>query len=114
MSTYKQKFNKKFNQDKDESNSKTKISKLSGIPKSILDEVYDRGVGAYKTNPESVRMKGTFKKNVKAPLSKKLSKEQWAIARVYAFVMKALNPREPQNQDKDLIKKARDIIKKKK
>jgi hypothetical protein len=28
--------------------------------------------------------------------------------------MKTLNPREPQNQDKDLIKKARDILKKKK
>jgi len=113
MSTFKQKFNRKFKQDKDESNSKSKMSKLTGIPKSILDEVYDRGVGAYKTNPQSVRMKGTFKKNVKAPLSKKLSKEQWAISRVYAFIMKTLNPREPQNQDKDLIKKARDILKKK-
>jgi len=113
MSTYKQKFNRKFKQDKDESNSKNKISKLSGIPKSIIDDVYDRGIGAYKTNPQSVRMKGTFKKNVKAPLSQKLSKEQWAIARVYAFVMKTLNPKEPQNQDKDLIKKARDILKKK-
>lgn len=113
MTTYKQKFNRKFKQEKDESNSKSKISKLSGIPKSILDEVYDRGIGAYKTNPTSVRMKGTFKKDVKAPLSKKLSKEQWAISRVYAFVMKTLNPKEPQNQDKDLIKKARDIIKKK-
>lgn len=113
MTTYKQKFNRKFKQEKDESNSKSKISKLSGIPKSILDEVYDRGIGAYKTNPTSVRMKGTFKKNVKAPLSQKLSKEQWAISRVYAFVMKTLNPKEPQNQDKDLIKKARDIIKKK-
>jgi hypothetical protein len=113
MSTFKQKFNRRFKQDKDESNSKSKMSKLTGIPKSILDEVYDRGVGAYKTNPQSVRMKGTFKKNVKAPLSKKLSKEQWAISRVYAFIMKTLNPREPQNQDKDLIKKARDIIKKK-
>ena len=89
------------------------MSKLTGIPKSILDEVYDRGVGAYKTNPQSVRMKGTFKKNVKAPLSKKLSKEQWAIARVYAFIIKTLNPKEPQNQDKDLIKKAREILKKK-
>ena len=113
MTTYKQKFNKKFKQEKDESNSKSKISKLSGIPKSILDDVYDRGIGAYKTQPQSVRMKGTFKKNVKAPLSQKLSKEQWAIARVYAFVMKTLNPKEPQNQDKDLIKKARDILKKK-
>lgn len=114
MSTFKNKFNRKFGQDKDESNSKSKMARLSGIPKSILDDVYDRGVGAYKGNPQSVRMKGTFKKNVKAPLSKKLSKEQWAIARVYAFIMKTLNPREPQNQDKDLIKKARDILKKKK
>lgn len=114
MSTYRQKFNKKFGQDKDQSNSKSKISKLSGIPRSILDDVYDRGIGAYKTNPQSVRMKGTFKKNVKAPLSQKLSKEQWAISRVYAFVMKTLNPREPQNQDKDLIKKARAILKNKK
>ena len=113
MSTYKEKFNKKFKQEKDTSNSKSKMSKLSGIPKSILDEVYDRGVGAYKTNPQSVRMKGTFKKNINAPLSKKLSKEQWAISRVYAFIMKTLNPKEPQNQDKDLIKKARDILKKK-
>lgn len=113
MSTYKEKFNKKFKQEKDTSNSKSKMSKLTGIPKSILDDVYDRGVGAYKGNPQSVRMKGTFKKNVKAPLSKKLSKEQWAIARVYAFIMKTLNPREPQNQDKDLIKKSREILKKK-
>jgi len=113
MTTYKAKFNKKFKQDKDESNSKSKIAKLSGIPKSILDEVFDRGIGAYKTQPQSVRMKGTFKKNVKAPLSQKLSKEQWCIARVYAFVMKTLNPKEPQNQDADLIKKAREILKKK-
>ena len=117
MSTYKNKFNKKFGQEKDESNSKSKISKLSGIPKSILDDVYDRGIGAYKTQPSSVRVKGTFKKEPslkKVPLSKRLSKEQWAISRVYAFVMKTLNPREPQNQDKDLIKKAREILKKKK
>ena len=117
MSTFKNKFNRKFGQDKDESNSKSKIARFSGIPKSILDDVYDRGIGAYKTQSSSVRIKGTFKKNPnlkKFPLSKRLSKEQWAIARVYAFVMKTLNPREPQNQDKDLIKKAREILKKKK
>ena len=44
--------------------------------------------------------------------SKRLSKEQWAIARVYAFVMKALNESEPQNQDLDLIEKVRDLKKK--
>lgn len=116
MSTYKQKFNKRFGQDKEESNSKTKMVRLTGIPKRILDQIYDRGIGAYKTQPTSVRTQGTFKKNPslkKVPISKRLSKEQWAIARVYAFIMKTLNPREPQNQDKDLIEEARKILKKK-
>jgi hypothetical protein len=31
-------------------------------------------------------MKGSFKKNVAAPRSQKLSKEQWAMARVYSFL----------------------------
>jgi hypothetical protein len=31
-------------------------------------------------------MKGTFKKNVDAPMSQKLSKEQWAYARVYSYL----------------------------
>jgi hypothetical protein len=31
-------------------------------------------------------MKGSFKKGVNAPMSKKLSKEQWAMARVYSFI----------------------------
>jgi len=41
-----------------------------------LTEVYKRGIGAYKSNPSSVR-----------PSVK--SKEQWAQARVFSFVMKA-------------------------
>jgi hypothetical protein len=51
------------------------VSKLSGMPVKALQEVFDRGVGAYKTNPESVRPQ------VKSP-------EQWAMARVYSFVMR--------------------------
>jgi hypothetical protein len=62
------------------------IAKVSGYPVKTLQEVYNRGIGAYKTNPESVRLEGSFKKDPKAPLSKKLSKEQWAMARVYSFV----------------------------
>ena len=96
MSTYKQKFNKKFNQDKDESNSKAKMTKLTGIPKKVLDDVYDRGVGAYKTNPSSVR-----------PQVK--SEEQWATARIYAFIMKAYDAvkkgKKKINQDQDLFEK---------
>ena len=51
------------------------IATLSGMPIKALQEVYNKGIGAYKTNPESVR-----------PMVQ--SKEQWAVARVYSFVMK--------------------------
>ena len=62
------------------------LSKAFDIPQKVLQEVYNRGIGAYKTNPTSVRMKGSYKKGVKAPMSMKLSKEQWAMARVYSFL----------------------------
>ena len=62
------------------------MSKISKVSQHILQEVYDRGIGAYKTNPTSVRMKGSFKKGVDAPMKAKLSKEQWAMARVYSFL----------------------------
>jgi hypothetical protein len=71
------------------------LADLSGYELSTLQEVYNRGIGAYKTNPTSVRMKGTFKKNVKAPMSKKLSKEQWAMARIYSFLNE--NPKHDQD-----------------
>ena len=62
------------------------LAKASGVPKKILQQVYNRGIGAYKTNPQSVRMKGSFKKGVDAPMSQKLSKEQWAMSRIYSFL----------------------------
>ena len=74
------------------------LAKISGEPLKTLQEVYNRGIGAYKTNPQSVRMKGSFKKGVNAPMSKKLSKEQWAMARVYSYLQK--NPK----HDTDLRK----------
>ena len=102
--TNKQEWNKRHKFDKDESHSKSEIAKVSKIPKKIIDEVYERGIGAYKTNPTSVRMKGSYKKDVKAPMSKKLSKEQWAMARVYSFVNK-IEGRKKLNHDKDLENK---------
>ena len=51
MPTFKQKFNKKYKQDINQSNSFTDIVKLSGIKKSILQQVYNRGIGAAKNNP---------------------------------------------------------------
>ena len=68
-------FKKKHNIDPQESLSLSQIAKLSGFPMKALQEVYNRGIGAYKTNPESVRPQVQ-------------SKEQWAYARVYSFVMK--------------------------
>lgn len=62
------------------------LANASGVPKATLQEVYNRGIGAYKTNPESVRMKGSYEKGVEAPMRQKLSKEQWAQARVYSFL----------------------------
>jgi len=99
----KQEFNKRHKQPINETNSKKDISKLSNIKISILDDVYDRGVGAYKSNPQSVRTK-EGKKDAKAPLSKKMSKEQWAMARVYSFVNK-VEGRRKLNHDLDLAEK---------
>jgi predicted GNAT family acetyltransferase len=72
--TYKNKFNKKYGFEPNESHSLKEIAKLTNLKISALQDIYDKGIGAYKTNPESVRP------NVK-------SKEQWAMARVYSSVM---------------------------
>jgi hypothetical protein len=82
------KFLKSMGLPDDVSLSLEDIATLSGMPIMALRLVYNRGVGAWKTNPESVRVKGTFGKVPSAPRQSKLSKEQWGIARVYAFVMK--------------------------
>jgi DNA adenine methylase len=70
----------------DDGYSITELAEASGVPEDVLQEVYNRGIGAHKTNPTSVRMKGSFKKGVNAPMSKKLSKEQWAMSRLYSFL----------------------------
>jgi len=101
--TQKEEYNKRHNQPKDKSNSKADIVKKSKVPKKVLDEVYDRGLAAHKGNPASVRLKGSYKKDPKAPLSKKLSAQQWGMARVYSFVNK-LEGKRKLNHDKDLVK----------
>ena len=72
--TYKQKFNEKYNQPVDKSNSIKQIAKLTGYKEKGLTQVYDKGIAAYYTNPTSVR------KSVSSP-------QQWAIARIYSAVM---------------------------
>jgi hypothetical protein len=89
--TNKQQYNKRHGFNKDEPHSKKEISKISKIPIKILDDVYDRGIGAYFTNPSSVR------KSVKSP-------EEWAMARVYSFVNK-IEGKLKLNHDIDLFDK---------
>lgn len=88
MLTNRQKFLRRHKLEEDTDLSLREIAHLADMPYSALKMVYDKGIGAYYTNPESVRVQGTFKKDPKAPITKKLSPQQWAYARVYAFVMK--------------------------
>jgi len=71
--TYKQRYNKKYGFPRDKSHSLSAIAKKTGYKKSGLQTIYNKGVGAFKTNPGSVR-----------PQVK--SAEQWAMARVYAAI----------------------------
>ena len=76
FNSYKNKFNTKHHFPKDQSHTLIELSKLSGYDKDGLQTIYNKGIGAYHTNPQSVRPQ------VKSP-------EQWAMARVYA----AMNPK---------------------
>lgn len=80
------------------------LAKTSKVPLKILKQVRSRGSGAYSSNLQSVRLKGSYKKNVKAPASKKLSQSQWSVARVYSFLNK-LEGKKKLNHDQDLAKK---------
>jgi len=72
--SYKNKYNKEYGYEKEQSHNLKQISKDTGVSMKGLQQIYNKGIGAYKTNPSSVR-----------PSVK--SKEQWAMARVYSSVM---------------------------
>lgn len=87
--TNREKFFERHGIDKDDSLSMDDIARLSGMPVRVLRKVYARGMGAYRTNPESVRPQVT-------------SPQQWAFGRVYSFVMK--QPGTFYGQDADLAR----------
>lgn len=64
---------------------------MSGIPYGALQMVYNRGIGAFKTQPSSPAAKGVT------------SKEQWAFGRVRAFINK--KPTVYTGADNDIRKK---------
>ena len=80
-SSYTERFHKKYPDAK----SLSEIAKATGISKSILDTVYDRGMAAWRTGHRPGA-----------------SQQAWGMARVHSFVMKGKTWR---TADKDLAEK---------
>ena len=72
--TYKQKFNKKYNQPLNKSNSIRQISNLSGYKLKGLNKILEKGRGAFYSNKASVRP------HIKSATA-------WGVARIYSAVM---------------------------
>lgn len=87
-------FEKRYG-EKIKSRSITSLAKFFKIKRSILQDAFNRGVGAYKGNPSSVRP------GVK-------SADQWAKARVYKLILNIKDKKIPRGagHDGDLVKKA--------
>ena len=89
--THRQSFLKKHKLE-DKSYSLDQLSKISGVSLHTLHQVYKRGIGAYNTQPSSVRMKGSYKKGVDAPMPMKLSPQQGSMARIYSIIDGSTKP----------------------
>jgi len=87
MATYKQKFNKKYKFSKDKSHSVAEIARLTGYKYKNLLKIREKGMGAFYSNPSSVRP------NVS-------SATQWGVARIYSAVMGG----KAAKIDKDLLR----------
>jgi len=78
---------------------KSTLSKFFRIPRVLIDDAYNRGVGAFRNNSASVR------KSVS-------SEEQWATARTYKFIVNTLLARQGKKvptgrgHDYDLVEQA--------
>lgn len=87
MTTFKQKFNKKYGFAKDEGHSIKEIAEKSGIKYSNALKIVKKGEGAFFTNPQSVRPSVS-------------SARQWGVSRLYSAVMGGAAAK----IDKDLLK----------
>jgi hypothetical protein len=77
MSTYKEKFNKKYKFPLEANHSLKEISEVTGYKLNGLKVIFRKGKGAFFTNYSSVR-----------PIVKKNGGvNRWAYARVYSAVM---------------------------
>ena len=74
MPSYKQQFNKRYKQSPNATNSKSNISKLTGIPVSKLDEVWDKVYKYPATHGYT-------------DLDKKIPKGAFAMSQVYKYAL---------------------------
>ena len=74
MPSYKQQFNRKYKLSLNQSNSKAQISKLTGIPVSTLDKVWDRNYKYPYTNGYD-------------NLDKRIPKGAFAMSAVYKYAL---------------------------
>jgi hypothetical protein len=91
--THKQSYNLRHGYELNKAHSLDEIARKSKIRLKVLRAVFARGVGAYRTNPASVR-----------PHIR--SEDEWAQARVYSFVNK-IESGAILNHDTDLVKTGR-------
>ena len=97
--TNKQKFNKKYGFEKDASHSIKEIASKAGISYRNALKIVEKGRGAHRSNPESVRSVSGKKIGGKS-LKCKMSATQWGISRLYSAVMGG----PAAKVDKDLLK----------
>jgi hypothetical protein len=87
MKTHKQNVLEKYDLP-DVGYSVKELSKITGISSKILQEVYNRGIGAWKSSAVGIRRISDGKKDYTTSRAGKMSKEAWASARVYSFLDK--------------------------
>ena len=107
MPTHRARWNVRHGFVPETSHSIGQVARYAGMSIRVLREVYRRGIGAHETNPASVRLRVSFAKSASAPPSARLSKEQWAMARVYAFLNKLEDLSLALNHDTDLVPRYR-------
>jgi hypothetical protein len=104
MATHRERYLKKMGLDTKRGYSIAELSNVSGVSSAILQQVFNRGVGARVSNPQSVRLIATGKKNTSSSLAGKMSAEQWGMARVYSFLNKG---KTYETTDADLARRAK-------
>jgi hypothetical protein len=86
--TNKVKFNRRYGFEDDAPHGKRELARITGVPFKYINKVFNRGEGARRSNPESVRRVSDGKKVAGSSLKGKYSGTAWGFARSYSFLTK--------------------------